>query len=261
MYPLTSFFIVNRFCIYDMIKHQYYCAARVIQKVFRGFISRKHGWSYGGILFVGAVVKIQRVFRGYLGRKKFLAQYKRFINIKSDTIKSLFYKWKFRQRIRIREAKTINKLVVKLQSLYRGREDRKMFRKMRESMRNSCALRIQRVLRGFFGRKRSKYVKRMLDACWDSMTSLYQKDIKLSRVIPIIRLEHLNFSNNVLEIFHLSLVYLLLIDRPLLAIDLLQSLKFSDIEDFHLIFAVLNTIYFSFWKHFGKIGENRQDLV
>jgi len=148
-------------------------AAQAIQNAFRAYMARKF---VKNIRKIKAASIIQRVFRGWHGRKKFYLHARRLwasIIIQKNWRGYSARKWYFNLLVKIaasadiqrifrgfrarRKVKAIriiqNKASAKIQSMFR------MFRARKEAWRRrmlrNSAITIQRVFRGFCGRKRS----------------------------------------------------------------------------------------------------------
>jgi CheY-like chemotaxis protein len=156
-------------------------AAQVIQTAYRAYLARKF---VRNIRRIKAARLIQRIFRGFTGRRKFYKHVKRLwaaISIQTCWRGYFARKWFFLVRVKMAAAADI-------QRMYRGHLGRKRVRKVRAQqyaaaaviqamfrrfkarreawlkrrMRN-CVITIQRIFRGFMGRKkanteRDKYI-------------------------------------------------------------------------------------------------------
>lgn len=123
-------------------------AARLIQRVYRGYVGRKRFFEH--VRHLWAAITIQKHWRGYFGRRWYFILRLR-IAAAAD-IQRLFRGHQGRQRVKkIRATQYAAACVI--QAMFRRNKARReawLKRKLR-----NCSITIQRIFRGFLGRKRS----------------------------------------------------------------------------------------------------------
>ena len=154
-------------------------ASKKIQKVWRGFATRRGLWRWGGRLLVSRVVKIQKVLRGWRGRRRALAQLQRKRANFANKIKGSYFIWQARMKVRILKAEFAQGAVLKVQCMYRSRLARAKVRAARLAYHNYICIKLCRVARGYLGRRRFKALRARSRVVFQEMTALIMRDIRL----------------------------------------------------------------------------------
>ena len=88
-------------------------ASLVIQRVWRGFVSRRRLWTPGGIYETCAALKIQRMWRGHQGRLLASNIGKEWLNKKANRIIGLYRIWLTNRLIRSAKAQRYERMATR----------------------------------------------------------------------------------------------------------------------------------------------------
>lgn len=242
-------------------------AATTIQRVWRGFWSRRGLWQWDGVLTQSRAVKIQKVWRGHKGRKIGLAKAKERLAGFANKIKGRYFIWIAKRLLRVKRAEWVYKKVTQIQCLYRCRLARAALRRARFLHHTRMATKIQALGRGrLYGRRKWGIEKRQ-EAVFQRMTAVIVKDIRLAQAKMRPTLENL-VGNHVDEasmsdpwaLTEMCFFHLLGTARRDLAVDLCSdvALKFAK---FPFARFALQTALFLTWTCSGKNQHFRMDYL
>jgi len=237
-------------------------ASAKLQRTWRGYSTRKHLWSWGGLLMVSRVVKMQKVVRGWRGRKRALATLIGFHANCANRIKGSYFIWQAKKLLRILRAEHAQRCVLKVQCMYRMRLARAKVAAARLLFHNYMALKICRVTRGYLGRRRAKAIRRRSREILTEMTAAIMRDIGLAQKGVKITLETLGNTSNLTEWNWLECVLfnLLGVNRRDFALDIATELV-RRFPSFRLGRFLLMCVLFLTWTCSGNNQHVREDYL
>jgi len=170
-----------------------------IQRAWRGFSCRRDLWHpVFGKLTHHAVRKIQKVFRGFRGRVRAYTLAKSRLNNYAAKIQNLKNIFLAKRELRILRAERVLGRIVLLQRKFRDRRQRRLFAIFMLKLRDEKARKLQRILRGHFGRRRWNAISGRSDAKYDDMKRAFKADTLISANFTLkvtVSMLNLNFSS------------------------------------------------------------------
>lgn len=246
----------------NSIPVQHHFASVVVQKIWRGHLTRKRLWEFGGIIQVAAALKIQRCWRGYRGRIYAGARMNECVDRKASKIIGLYRIWQTRRIIRTAKAEQYERFAVKIQCLFRGKEQRDRVRRLRFQIKVNCAKAIQRCMRGRFGRIKSKIIRKLINLSWSKLSIIYRQNLASILLKKLKGIESIDFiKQSPWELLHLSLSHLTMTNRAELSLDICSyvSRRYPSLSiASHLS---LECILLSSWTSFTKAELIREDFL
>ena len=252
-------------CILQSISMQNILACKKLQKVWRGYATRRPLWLWGGRLMVSRVVKIQKVMRGYRGRRRAVEQLQRKRANHANKIKGSYFIWQAKKLLRIYRAEHAQKCVLKVQCMYRMRMARARVRAARLMFHNFMALKIGKLARGYLGRRRTKAIRTRSALLFRQMTAIIMRDIQLVTHGHKISLESMSEGNSAAawtewDFLDCALFNLLGTNRRDFALEIATALV-RKFPDFLIGRFVLQCTLFLTWTSWGKTEFVRQDYL
>jgi len=210
---------------------------------------------------VSRVVKIQKIVRGFVGRRKAIRVYMQYLAGKAELIKGLHRLWKARRIVRTLRAEKMQRMVTKIQGLFRGRVARKIIAEWRRKRRETAARFLQRVARGYLGRRRARavshrskvYFLRQSDT--QKIVKGLQESGQSTQEIPFDISEMSDW-----EVYALVLTYLLLLQKPQVSLSLASQLTLRS-PNFTFGVSILKVILLYLWISDGKSQLQRIDYL
>lgn len=241
------------------ISYENIVAATRIQKIIRGFLCRKKLWKYEGVMMISCVIKVQRVWRGFQGRVKAFNAFKARTFTMGHRIIGLFYIWRYRRFKRILKAEITTRIIIRLQSHFRGIKARRLYARMLFKHRTRSAQKIQRVTRGYFGRRRARAIRKRLHQFYELMKLVRQMNITEDLSL-LARHPHHVPQLTEWRIFLLGLLHQICSHNSeksvACATELIQKYPNFGMSSFLLQFALLSA-----WASFGNAKVIREDFL
>ncbi len=243
-------------------RFQHHAAARRIQSFYRGYSTRYKLWCYGGTLMVSRVITLQRYYRGHLGRKKIAIMYRKWLDSKANSIIGIYRVWRALRLVRIKRADRNVVYVIKIQCAYRTRIARAIIAELRRQRDIKACFLIQRIARGYLGRRRCKSVKFRISLYKKYINNIRHKyfyDIKLNNGRAGI--DSIDISNlNNWEILNLIFSHIVGTRNLQIAHELSFQLKMCR-PKFSLGNFVFKLVQLLVWVGEGKAQVVREDYL
>lgn len=243
-------------------RFHHHAAARRIQSLYRGYNSRYKLWSYGGTLMVSRVVILQRYYRGHLGRKRIAKMYRQWLDSKANNIIGVYRVWRALRLVRIKRADRNVVYVIKIQCAFRARVARAIITELRRKRDLKACIIIQRIVRGYLGRRRCKSVKFRISLYKKFINDIRHKyfaDIKLNNGRVGIDSIDISCMNN-WEILNLIFCHIVGTRNLVIAYELSFQLKISR-PKFSLGSMVFKLVQLLIWVGEGKAQVVREDYL
>lgn len=243
-------------------RFQHHAAARRIQSLYRGYNTRYKLWCYGGTLMVSRVVTLQRYYRGHLGRKRIAIMYKKWLDSKANSIIGVYRVWRALRLVRIKRADRNVVYVIKIQCAYRTRIARALMAEIRRRRDLKACCLIERIARGYLGRRRCKSVKLRISLYKKFINNIrhkYYYDIKLNNGMAGIDSIDISSLNN-WEILNLIFSHIVGTRNLQIAYELSFQLKMCR-PKFSLGNFVFKLVQLLVWVGEGKAQVIREDYL
>ena len=164
-----------------LLRSQNHFAVLQVQRTFRGFRCRRKLWDRrDGRLTKHVVIKIQKIIRSFLARRRVVRLLKAKLNHHASKIQNLKYVFLAKRELRRRRAERLLSRLILMQRRFRDRRERQFLALVLLKRRDDRARKIQRCVRGHFGRRRYRGILVRVSAKFKEITNAIKADAVMS---------------------------------------------------------------------------------